>query len=83
MDMKQSSGMTKASGLTDEQGSLERASASQSTVKTRSADGSATRPIVQHAAVRWAERLRKVTVEAPVPSLLAAFVLGIWFAHRR
>ena len=30
-----------------------------------------------------AERLRKATVEAPLRSLLAAFVLGVWFARRR
>jgi hypothetical protein len=30
-----------------------------------------------------AERLGKATVEAPLRSLLAAFVLGVWFAWRR
>jgi hypothetical protein len=30
-----------------------------------------------------AERLRKATLEAPLRSLLAAFVLGVWFARRR
>ena len=30
-----------------------------------------------------AERLRKATAEAPLRSLLAAFVLGVWFARRR
>ncbi|MGY3512297.1 hypothetical protein ACVIQY_005272 [Bradyrhizobium sp. USDA 3051] len=30
-----------------------------------------------------AERLRKAAVEAPLRSLVAAFVLGVWFARRR
>jgi hypothetical protein len=33
--------------------------------------------------MRWAERLRKVTVKAPLPSLFVAFLLGIWVARRR
>jgi hypothetical protein len=37
----------------------------------------------QHAAIRWAERLRKVTVKAPLQSLFVAFLLGIWVARRR
>jgi hypothetical protein len=35
------------------------------------------------AAIRWAERLRKVTVKAPLQSLFVAFLLGIWVARRR
>ena len=83
MDMKEASAMTEASGLTDEQGSLERVSAERSSVKTGSADGRASRTTSQDAAVRWAERLRKVTVKAPLQSLFVAFLLGIWFARRR
>ncbi len=37
----------------------------------------------QHAAIRWAERLRNVTVRAPLQSLFIAFLLGIWVARRR
>jgi len=33
--------------------------------------------------LRWAERLRKVTVKAPLQSLFVAFLLGIWVARRR
>jgi hypothetical protein len=36
----------------------------------------------QDAAIRWAERLRKVTVKAPLQSLFVAFLLGIWVARR-
>jgi hypothetical protein len=64
MDMKETSAMTEASGLTNEQ----------------------TRPLQspsQDVAIRWAERLRKVTVKAPLQSLFVAFLLGIWVARRR
>jgi hypothetical protein len=37
----------------------------------------------QEAAIRWAKRLRKVTVKAPFQSLLIAFLLGVWVARRR
>ena len=69
MDMKDASAMREASGLTNEQ------------------DGDARRlPFQspsQDAAIRWAERLRKVTVKAPLQSLFVAFLLGIWVARRR
>ena len=73
MDMKEASAMTEASGLTNEQG-----------VNAHSSD--ARRPLPspsQDAAIRWAERLRKVTVKAPLQSLFVAFLLGIWVARRR
>ena len=31
----------------------------------------------------WAERLRKVTIKAPLQSLFVAFLLGMWVARRR
>ena len=68
MDMKEASAMTEASGLTNEQ------------------DGDARWPprsSSQEVAIRWAERLRKVTVKAPMQSLFVAFLLGIWVARRR
>jgi hypothetical protein len=68
MDLKDASAMTEASGLTNEQ------------------DGSARRlshSPPQDAASRWAERLRKVTVKAPLQWLFVAFLLGIWVARRR
>ncbi|KRR25272.1 hypothetical protein CQ14_09690 [Bradyrhizobium lablabi] len=66
MDMKEASAMTEASGLVSEQG-FDR------------------RPIEstpQDFAIRCAERLRKVTIEAPLQSLFVAFLLGIWIARR-
>jgi hypothetical protein len=74
MDMKEASAMTEASGLTNEQDGNGR------TFDLRR------RPLQspsQDAAIRWAERLRKVTVKAPLQSLFVAFLLGIWVARRR
>ena len=41
------------------------------------------RPRQSDAATIWADRLRKVTVQAPLQVLAVAFVLGMWFARRR
>ena len=69
MDMKDASAMTEASGLTKEE------------------DGNARRlppqTPSQDAAIRWAERVRKATVKAPLQSLFVAFLLGVWVARRR
>jgi hypothetical protein len=74
MDMKEASAMTEASGLTNEQSGSEQASvASRRPLQSPS----------QEAAMRWADRLRKVTVKAPLQSLIAAFLLGVWVARRR
>jgi len=69
MDMKEASAMTEASGLTNEEDGNARRLAPQSPS--------------QNAAIRWAERLRRVTVKAPLQSLFVAFLLGIWVARRR
>jgi hypothetical protein len=37
----------------------------------------------QDAANLWAERLRKVTIKAPLQSRFVAFLLGMWVARRR
>ncbi|MBR0695364.1 hypothetical protein JQ582_41040 [Bradyrhizobium japonicum] len=66
MDMKEASAMTEASGLISEQASDARPIESAS----------------QDFAIRCAERLRKVTIEAPLQSLFVAFLLGIWVARR-
>jgi hypothetical protein len=66
--------MTEASGLTNDQ------DGSEHTFDQRR------RPLQspsQDAVTRWAERLRKVTVKAPLQSLFVAFLLGIWVARRR
>jgi hypothetical protein len=69
MDMREASAMTEASGLTNDQDGNARRLPPQSPS--------------QDAAIRWAERLRKVTVKAPLQSLFVAFLLGIWAARRR
>ena len=66
MDMKEASAMTEASGLVSEQGS----------------DGRLIESASQDFAIRCAERLRKLTIEAPLQSLCVAFLLGIWVARR-
>lgn len=69
MDMKEASAMTEASGFTNEQYGNARQLPSQTPS--------------QDAAIRWAERLRKAAVKAPLQSLFVAFLLGIWVARRR
>ena len=74
MEMKEASAMTEASGLTNDR------DASEHTFDPRR------RPLQspsQDAVIHWAERLRKVTVKAPLQSLFVAFLLGIWVARRR
>lgn len=74
MDMKEASAMTEASGLTSDQ------DRSEHTFDPRRRP----LPSPSHDAVtRWAARLRKVTVKAPLQSLFVAFLLGIWVARRR
>jgi hypothetical protein len=74
MDMNEVSAMANASGLTNEQPGNEKTSdARRQSLQSPSHD----------AAIRWAERLRKVTLKAPLQSLFAAFLLGMWAARRR
>lgn len=71
MDMKEASAMTEASGLTDEH--------------RPTADAHRRQPqlLSQDPAARWAERLREMTLKAPLQTLFVAFVLGMWVARRR
>lgn len=81
MDMKEVSAMTEASGLIDDQDAI---SAPQSSGPTQSAGAqSSLRRVSNEAALRWAEWLRKVTVQAPLSSLFVAFLLGTLVARRR
>jgi len=75
MDASETAAMTEASGLTNDQNGLENPLREKPWTK-RQVD-------LGRSAEELAERLRKVTVEAPLRSLLAAFVLGVWFARRR
>lgn len=73
MDMTEASAMTETSGLIDEQDGIEQTSRARR------------RPLQspsQEAAMRRADRLREVTVRAPLRSLFVAFLAGVWFARR-
>jgi hypothetical protein len=73
MDVTENSAMTEASGLTN--GQQERESSSL----RRHRDELDSR----HPLLRASDRLRTITLAAPLPSLFAAFVLGILVARRR
>ncbi|RZN12998.1 hypothetical protein [Bradyrhizobium sp. Leo121] len=73
MDMKDASAMTEASGLINEDGVEQISEAHRRPPQSPSQD----------AAMRWADRLREITVKAPLQSLFAAFLLGVWVARRR
>jgi hypothetical protein len=63
--------MTEASGLTDDQGGRDR---------SRPATAS---PDSQHPLSRISDRLRRITLAAPLPALFVAFLAGIMVARRR
>lgn len=73
MDIKEASAMTEASGVVNE----------QDLGQTSDARRRPLQPPAQDAAIRWADRLRELTVTAPLQSLTIAFVLGMWVARRR
>ena len=78
MDMRETSAMTEASGLVDDP------EGAGLTSGAGPLGGSRARPLQsQDVAMRWADRLRKVTVKAPLQSLFVAFLLGVWVARRR
>lgn len=74
MDVKEESAMTEASGLVEDQDGIEQTSGA----RRRPAQSPS-----QEAVMRWADRLREATVEAPLQSLFVAFLAGVWFARRR
>ncbi|MHC4051407.1 hypothetical protein [Bradyrhizobium sp. 25ACV] len=76
MDVKESSAMTEASGLASKQ---------EGTPAPSTAHAGSTARVLPSPddLIRWADRLREVTVKAPLQSLFAAFVLGVWVARRR
>ncbi|WIW45372.2 hypothetical protein ML401_28575 [Bradyrhizobium sp. 62B] len=73
--------MTEASGLIDDHDGTELAAGAR-----MAGSQTSTRPAAisfEDEVMRWVERLRDATVKAPLRSLLAAFVLGVWFARKR
>ena len=75
MDMKEASAMTEASGLTDGQDGYGSPSARRPGPASTTKAGSA--------AATVSEQLRKMTLDAPLRSLLLAFLFGVWVARRR
>jgi hypothetical protein len=75
MDERETSAMTEASGLTKDLGGFENS--------PRETSGTRKQTDLRQSVDELAERLRKATAEAPLRSLLAAFVVGVWFARRR
>lgn len=83
MDMRETSAMTEASGLVDDP-------AGTTTPASGARPGGETgrNPQSPHfdsrqAARRLSDRLREVTVKAPLQSLFVAFLLGVWMTLRR
>ncbi|WP_445216993.1 hypothetical protein ACKWRH_33435 [Bradyrhizobium sp. Pa8] len=77
MDPKETAAMTEASGLVDPE------RATVASARSSGAEGSALGMPSQDDFDRWAEKLREVTVKAPLRSLFVAFLVGIWVARRR
>lgn len=81
MDMKDASAMTEASGLVDDHDRTELAAGARMAGPQGSSRTTAISS--EEEVMRWVDRLRDATVKAPLRSLLAAFVLGVWLARRR
>jgi hypothetical protein len=79
MDMRDTSAMTEASGLTNEKGSMAQASRARPRRKDERALGSSSPDV----AVRFTDQLRDVTTKAPLQSFFVAFLLGVGWARRR
>jgi hypothetical protein len=75
MDVNEASAMTEASGLVDDQDRLRNASPTT--------PGKEKQTNCPRAAPDLAEQLRKITIDAPLRSLLVAFLFGAWVASRR
>ncbi len=80
MDMKEASEMTEASGLANHRGSVENVAGERRSAEQEVASR---RPPPPDVAMRFADRLRRVTLKAPLQSLFIAFMLGVWVARRR
>lgn len=73
MDVKEDSAMTEASGLDNGQQEGESSSIGRRGDVTDS----------RHPLLRASDRLRTITLAAPLPSLFVAFLFGILVARRR
>ena len=75
MDMNEASAMTEASGLLDGQDRLKNPAPAM--------PGKGKQTDFPRSATDLAEQLRKMAMDAPLRSLLVAFLLGAWVARRR
>jgi hypothetical protein len=75
IDEKEAPEMTEASGLTDDQASLESAS--------RRTHASEFETQLRSSIARVSEQVRQTTLELPLRSLFLAFILGVWVARWR
>ena len=73
MDEREASAMTEASGLTGAQDGLGYSDAGPGRNELDS----------RHPLTRMSDRLRRITLAAPLPSLFVAFLLGVLVARRR
>ena len=73
MDVKEEAAMTEASGLTNDQDGRE----------SSFGGGYRDEMTPRHPLLRASDRLREITLAAPLPSLFVAFLLGILVARRR
>jgi hypothetical protein len=81
--MKETSAMTEASGLVNGQGGVEHAPETKPG-NERDMRGEQSPPEPGAGPrLRFSDQLRKMTVEAPLPSLAIAFLLGVLVARRR
>jgi hypothetical protein len=84
MDMREASAMTEASGLPGDQDGVERASEAMPGAADGMRGSVEARNVRAPApAVSFSAELRRLTREAPLPSLLMAFLLGVLVARRR
>jgi hypothetical protein len=81
-NMRETSAMTEASGLVDDREGARPASGARPGGETEW-DPQPLQFNSREAAMRVAERLRELTVKAPLQALFAAFLLGVWVARRR
>ncbi|MDE5461295.1 hypothetical protein GWG67_11495 [Bradyrhizobium sp. CSS354] len=78
MDIKESSAMTEASGLVDDQFTAQSGSHAPHGNTTTGLDAPSQAPSAQ-----LADQLRKMTRAAPLQAVFAAFLLGVLVARRR
>ena len=81
-DMRETSAIKEASGLVDDPKGTASASGARLGGEMRR-DSEAFRSDSREVAMAAADRLREVTLKAPLQALFAAFLLCVWVARRR